>query len=381
MRLLIIGNLYDNHNGRLISNLRKNKPDMNISFMYRQSPNKALANYSELLDNKYVIYRHFPSFFYLIPIFRAVIRMIDQKKCVKNMIESKISFDIVNVQYVSIYSLLASKLYHKLAKTVLLSPWGSDVYRVNKFLLPQIKKIYDRADYVSGGEGRFRDDFANIFKINKSRIVEFDIGSDTIDYIKDNNIHFTKEKSKEIIGLADLYVIVCGYNASPAQNHIIMIDAFCENLKDLPRNYILVFPMTYSGTDDYKESIRDLLEERKLRYKIYDSYLPMDNLFHLRRSADMFIHIQDTDANSAAVREYLLTDTKVLNGSWLRYKELEKDNIPYYIVSDFNSLKDDIKIALKQPCKTISPELRRQIEGYGWEKQIRLWIDFFELHS
>ena len=381
MKLLIIGNLYDNHNGRFVVNLRKENPNISVSFLYDSDSRMTLPSYCDCINNLLLIVRLFPSFLYRIPLIRALCKIIDQYKSVRALVKSRKSYDVINVQYVSVYSVLASRHFHRLARTVLLSPWGSDVYRVSRLFLPLVRNVYKRADYVSLFEGRFRDDCARIFRINKKKIVNIGIGSDAIDYIKEHNKNISKEKAKARLGFENSYIVVCGYNASPAQNHQVMIEAISKNISCFPEDCLIVLPMTYSGTSEYKETIRGLLEERGLRYILFDNYLSIEDLFYLRRSADMFIHIQNTDANSSAVLEFLLTDTKILNGSWLRYKELEKFVIPYYLVTSLDSIANDICDALKDTFTPIPSELRLQIEGYGWANQIKLWSDFFEQHS
>lgn len=375
MRILIIGNIYDNHCLRIINNLKITNPTLELSFVYTPSINAQPNLYN--ISKAYCAKRLFPSFIYRIPYIRYFFEMIDHERCVNSIYKVGDRFDYINVEFVSIYSILEYRLYHKLSNKVLLTPWGSDVYRMRRFVKPFIQKVYDDADYVSGEEGRFRDDFIKKFHIPLKKIVSFDIGSEMVDYILEHNDEFSKEKAKQLLGFGDMFIIECGYNASPAQNHRQIISALNNIRKKLPSNVCLIFPMTYSGQQSYLKEIESLLDKTGIKYKIYKSYLSKSDLYLVRRCADVFIHIQTTDANSAAVREYLLTETKILNGSWLRYKELEKEAVPYYLVNNMNSLERDIINCINSPRIPQSDKLVRQLRGYGWKEQAKKWNAFF----
>lgn len=65
----------------------------------------------------------------------------------------------------------------------------------------------------------------------------------------------------------DRFIVVCGYNASPRQAHIPVIESIMKVKQNLPRNIIFVFPMTY-GDADYVSDVEIELKKAGLDYKI-----------------------------------------------------------------------------------------------------------------
>src|SRR5690606_35060651 len=134
------------------------------------------------------------------------------------------------------------------------------------------------------------------------------------------------EAKKKMLQNETAFVITCGYCARAEMRHKEIIAEIKKIEKRLPQDYILVFPMTYSGNEQYIEEVRGLLSESKLRYLILDSYLTEEEIAYLRKATDIFIQIQTTDANSGSMQEHLVAQNVVITGNWLPYHEyIERD--------------------------------------------------------
>ena len=267
-------------------------------------------------------------------------------------------FDIINIHFVSeSYSYLLDVMREKSSKIVL-SPWGSDVYRIGRISQFVLKHLYRNADYVSGVDNRFTKDVMRIFKVPKSKIAFFDLGSATIDYILDNKTMVTTEEAKRNLGIGGFYTITLGYNASPAQQHLKSIDAIAKIKNKLPENLALLFPFTYGGSPEYKQSVKDTCKGKGIKAFFFENFLELPELFMLRQATDMFIHVQTTDANSTSFGEYLLCGKKIINGSWLRYDELELDgNLPFFEVQEIDKLDETIMSAYHAKKEDINERL------------------------
>ena len=158
-----------------------------------------------------------------------------------------------------------------------------------------------------------------------------------------------------------------------------MIEAV-DAIKDkLPSNLLLLFPMTYAGNKEYFKELQDLLTIKGIAYKFVTDFMSLDELFDLRMATDIFVHVQKSDANASSVQEYLLCEKKVVNGEWLRYKELEKNGkAPYYIVESLSTLNDAILRAYQSDESIISAEVIDYIESYGWKKWIVKWDAYYQ---
>lgn len=277
-----------------------------------------------------------------IPIINRVERALLWRKHFKKFSESKF-FDIINIHFVSESYAYLLNVMREYSSKIVLSPWGSDVYRIGRITKYILKYLYRNADYISGVDNRFTKDVMSIFNVPKSKIAYFDLGSATIDYILENKTRITTEEAKKILGIGGFYAIALGYNASPAQQHLKSIDAIAQIRNMLPKNLALLFPFTYGGTPEYKKSVKDACKDKGLKAFFFENFLELSDLFLLRQATDMFIHVQTTDANSTSFGEYLLCGKKIINGSWLRYNELELDgNIPYFIAQEIDNLEDTI---------------------------------------
>ncbi len=292
-----------------------------------------------------------------IPYLRRIERVCLWRKHFNRYVKSK-QFDIINIHFVNETYLYFLDIMKKCSSKIVLSPWGSDVYRINNSSKRALKYLYKRADYVSGVNNRFTKDVMSIFNVPDSKIAFFDLGSSAIDYILENKNKITVEQAKAFWGVEGIYTITCGYNAHPAQQHLKIIKSI-ENIKgQLPDALTLLFPFTYGGTPEYRRCVKKACEDAGIKAVFFENFLELPDLFRLRQATDMFVHVQTTDANSTSLGEYLLCEKKIINGSWLRYNELELDGyVPYFVVQDIEKLEDTILRAYHANEMKISEQL------------------------
>lgn len=372
-KLLIIGDLYDNHLIRFIRNLKDCNQNTLIDAM-TFSQQGSVPN--EIIDFVNEIY-----WFNIqttdIRIIRDIQRICKLRSFLKNISKNN-HYNVVNIHFpVFEYSFCVSEL-KKVADNIVLTPWGSDVYRAGIKRLNILKYLYRKADYICNPNTRFGKDVREIFRLRDNQIVNLSIGSDTIDYIVDHKDKITPYNSRKELLLTGDCFITCGYNASPAQNHKAIIDGIVKYQNTYPGKISLIFPMTYPKNEEYILEIKEYVRKKGLNAYFFTDYLDLHSLFCLRQSTDMFIHVQNTDANAASVQEYLLLGKNVLNGEWLRYDNMEIDGkIPYTLIKDLNSISNAIEKALNGKIE-ISKKLYDYIASYGWKYWIVRWDTFFK---
>lgn len=366
-KILIISEIDSTYIPNFIKYLKLENPHAHISLWgINRNVNIDISNLKEYLDECYLFdLKEGHTFIAYLNYLETSLYL---RKHFNKFIASK-RYDIINIHYVSSKYFFLLDIIKKVSDNLVLTPWGSDVYRIGKREKQLLRLFYKKADYFSGVNNRFTKDVINLFNIPISKLIEFDLGSVTIDYIiehKNNNDSCT---AKNNLRINDKYVITCGYNASPAQRHIQIIEAINKIKNQLPSNLILMFPFTYGGDKKYKDDVKKLVKSCNIEALYFEEFLEMQDLYTLRQATDMFIHIQTTDANSTSVGEYLLCEKKVINGSWLRYDELEIDGIiPYFIVDDVGNLKEVIMDAYKSN----KPLLTDKIIGALKEKSCKV---------
>lgn len=289
----------------------------------------------------------------------------------------KTKYDIINIQYIQPSYYFVLDRFKRNSNCILVTPWGSDIYRRHKWSQWFIERIFSASNYICINDNRFGRDITRFYSIPKSKMVKLDIGSETIDYILEKKTYIDKKKSRDALGLKGDYFITCGYNGRREQNHLYIVDAVAKARKDLPSELVLLFPFTYLADPEYTLEVEQALAKYNLKARFFKSYLSLEELYYLRQATDMFIHVQTTDANSLSVHEYLLLDKTVINGSWLRYEELERDGLPYYIADTLESLPQSIKTAVMNKDSIVTDQAKNYVSSYGWKTWIKLWDNFF----
>ena len=300
-------------------------------------------------------------------------------------LSKKRHFDIVNIHFPQWFLGLVMKLLKRMSTTIVVSPWGSDVLRLEgKRKRRQLAKVFQKADYITVGlSGDVGKTIINEMRIGKSKFHPLAWGSETIDYINDHISDISTEEAKRKLGLSDRYVITCGYNAFEEQRHEVMIKTIATIKHQLPDNLTLLFPVTYGysyGTkkNDYVEQIKRWCKESNLDAIFFEEYLPVEDVFNLRQGTDLFIHIQTTDAGNSSLQEYVLCGKKVVHGTWIHYANLEKYKpLFYFPVEDLLHLDEAILNAYHSENIKVPTEVMEYIQNRGWKAKMKLWDDFF----
>lgn len=378
IRILVLGSPYDGHVARFVKYIKKENPNIEMDLFGLERPNENIS--SECKDNvsniglvKYKTYKIKNKYF-------RVASEIKEAKNSFNRFVANQNFDIAIIHAPTLFHVFLLPGLKKTAKKIVLTPWGSDVYRVSSIERLFLKILYKSADIVTGNGLRFTKDFMSIYNIPDYKFRCLSLGGDDIDYFMEHKKDFSTNDAKRNFGIdEDTYVITCGYNGNPAQQHFNIIESINKVRSQLPTNLLLLFPFTYGGTKEYRDSVKNEVKNIGLRACYVEEYLDLKELFLLRLATDMFIHIQKTDANNGSLKHYVWLEKNVINGSWLRYDDIESDSyFPYHITPSVEELGSTIIDAYKKgPIKT-NDETKRTIERYGYNYLAPKWVEMFE---
>ena len=361
-KLLVVGNAYDNHIVRYVENLRKVNDKCIIDIITKkmgdsicQSLFESVNNIFEFSSKKVGFLRHIKN----IVGFR---RFVEQKLVGKK-------YDVVVIQYVFGDYLFILPILRKCARILISCPWGSDILRTGAIEHFAQHIIFKNSDFIVCGDTRFGKYVQSRYAIPKNKICKYGLaGSAFVDLLLEKNNKISSLDAKTFMGIsANSYVITCAYNSSPAQNHSIILKSLGKIEDLLPQNLVLLFPFTYGGGDeDYKQTIKTLASSLNFHSIFIESYLSEEDLFYLRKCSDMFIHIQNTDANNASLKEYLYCGVKVINGSWLEYDDLTcYEPLPYWEVTSFDDLPNTILQAYNDKPKNLPQEWCDNFRSFG----------------
>ncbi len=287
-------------------------------------------------------------------------------------------FDYVNIHYIKPEYVFLLDYFKKCASKLVLSPWGSDVLYINWFKRLLVKRTFNAADYVTGSDNRFANDFKNKFKVPERKFIYCTIGTENIEYFFDHKDKIDINEAKRQLRIDNHYIITCGYKAMDSHQHLKIIDAINQVRDKLPKNLLLLFPLTYPSNPKYIQEIREEVNKCDLKAVYFEHFLDISQLFLLRQATDMFIHVQPTDASSGSLWEYILCKKKIINGKWLQYPELIKNGVkPYYEVDKMENLGQAIVNAYQSEPIKIDSETFMYIEKKQWKVVIKDWDCFF----
>lgn len=370
--VLVIGDIYDNHLIRFVGNLKEENKDAIIDVVATRNNQDLSPRVKKAVRDIY----YFEDFSAGVKYLREIKKISGIRRTLK-LLSTKCHYNIVNIHFPLEEYGFSVDIFKKLGDTVLITPWGSDIYRCGKRGRLLLNPLFHKADRVCGTGNRFNKDVQKLFNLPDAKFVNLDIGSESIDYISEKLKEIDAVEARASLGLKGDYYITCGYNAHEEQHHIEIIEAINSIKNELPSQLTLIFPLTYPKDTEYISTIKKRLNEYSLHAIIFDQYLKNEDLFLIRQATDMFIHVQKTDANAASVQEYLLLGKNVVNGSWLRYSELETYGIPYHLVDSLDSLPKAILDSYRNGATEVPEKTKEYIASYGWKPWIKKWNEYF----
>ena len=374
--LIVAIDCHFSHMARFVNNLKLANPNIEIHFFTNKKkedlPDEIINNVDEIIYQKQT---DFYSRYGLIKMYYSLRKQF--KELSKNN-----SYDIVDIHFPRYFLALIMPYLHKMSKNVVVTPWGSDILRVEgRKLKILMNGVLNKCDYITTTEnGNVGKRILSFLPDSRGKFRPMAWGSETIDYI---NTHFSEidtQTAKKRFGLADRYVITCAYNAFPAQNHEKIIEAVAQIRTQLPDNLSLLFPVSYGFTDkdEYVAKLRDNCKEKHLDALFIEDYLSVKDVFYLRMATDLFVHVQNTDAGCSSLQEYLLCNKKVIHGNWIHYPMLEAyPPLCYYPATNFSSLGNAILKAYQSDGIKVAEGVLEYIRHNGWEERRKEWNDFF----
>lgn len=381
--VLIIGAFcHPSHITRFIYNLKLSNPMARISLLTDRDPGVFPLEIHNCID-EYIKWR-FTSRMRRIPLFNRLINRLSSFIQLRRLSKEK-HYDIINIHYPQYFMCYLMGYVRRMATSIVVSPWGSDVLRLKgEKKRGRLAEVFRKADFITAGpNGEIGRILINEMKVGEEKLHFLAWGSETIDYINEHFSEMSTEDAKQKLGLSNHYVITCGYNAFEEQRHERMIEAIGNIKNQLPQDLVLLFPVTYGFSygnrkKEYVEKLKELCRDYCLSAVFYEDYLSVAELFLLRQATDMFIHIQTTDGGNSSLQEYVLCGKKVVHGSWIHYSHLEQyEPLFYFPVDDLDHLEPAVLNAFHAEPINCPTEVLDYIRNRGWRAKMVLWNSFF----
>ena len=381
MKLLVVGDAIDTFQLNFCIYLKKNYPNITIDTLNTNASltKKRIITSQGHVYNKIIQYYGDHNFLSNIPKVRGAIAYLNSIK--SKLMLSRSNYDVIyfaglfsNHIKIVLWSEKKSNLFR------IASLYGSDFY--NLLTTPEYKqfqKTIDNLDRIIISTKKMESDVLSKINIHTNKIRRCSFGLEPLEKIVELK-DVTSQQAKLSLGIdEDTLVFTCGYNANAIQQHIEIVNGFCEIRDKLPVKYILLFAMTYGGKQQYKTNIKDALLVSRLKFNIFYTYMTDDEVAMLRKATDVFIQVQKNDAASGSMREHLFCRNIVITGSWLPYQDFVDNGIKFLTIPTLNELGSKIAYVLENRA-TIQKEIDNnntssKFDESRWPICIQNWYD------
>jgi len=293
------------------------------------------------------------------------------------------AYDFVHFQFISpLRFSLIDLIKRKTKSKIILSIWGSDLYKLNPIDKISFKNICLKADEISMANPQTIAYFKTIFNWKKENIRECRFGLSPLENI--TALSLDKVACKKELGWnPGKFAVVIGYNAAQGQQHLKILEQLShDQIIALKDQIMLVIPLSYGGSSSYKSEIISAVKKSAFEYIAYQQYLSDFEIACLRKASDIMIQLQVKDQFSGSMQEHLFAGNVVVTGKWLPYKSMKDLGIYFEDIDELTDLKailpEIIRNFRQYQEKTIDNEVKIA-ELSLWGNNIKNWSKLYRL--
>jgi hypothetical protein len=309
------------------------------------------------------------------------IRALWYKYRLRRAVKSYGPYDVIHIHYVGSERLRYAMSAIRPETRLVVSFWGSDIYRQNLNHLLRLRKYLNVCTVITLATKRmlrtFRDVYGEQYE-QKIRPVLF--GISTLETIDETRKILNKQRIKEQLGIdPGSLVVSVGYSRSEAQQH----DKVLEVLSGMPETQLkkitFLLPLTYGNCSaDYEGKLLALLDNIPSEKLLVRGFQTTEQIARLRLATDIYINAQTTDAFSASVQEYLYAGALLLNPVWLKYDELNDWNAYYQEYQQFSDLPNLIEKVIQNGLPDLQNNASIIMSKTSWEAVRQGWLDIYK---
>jgi len=290
-------------------------------------------------------------------------------------------YDVVHFHFISIDSyFIIEQFKKKTTSKIILSIWGSDMYRVNSTSEKGFIEACQKADALTFTNQKSIDYFKMKYNWNKNNLKLCRFGLTPLENLK--RLATTREECKKQLNWnLQKMAVTIGYNLHAAQQHLEILTQFDnEKVKKLKDKIQLILPITYGGTLKYKNQLLEKLKQLPFESITYDTFLTDEKVAQIRKASDIMIQLQLTDQFSGSMQEHLYSRNVVITGSWLPYETMKENGAWFIEIDKLEELAKVIPVIIKDfekyELKTKNnPQVISELSS--WDKNIYSWIDLY----
>ncbi len=291
-------------------------------------------------------------------------------------------YDAVNIHFLHpIYADLLDKLKIR-GRRFVASIWGSDFLRASEAQRAVLRGILAEADVITTNNPEIRQKLLAAFPEAEPRVRVVSFGMRSPSVIDQILLKETQAQTRVALGVdPDRAIVVCGYNATRAQQHTTMIQAIAALPPDVKARLQFIIQATYPDDAAYKDEIAAALDKVGASYLMFREIMTLEDICRLRIVSDVALNIQTTDSLSGSIQEHLYAGSALIVGRWLPYEMFEKMGASVQRVETAAEITAALTVVRKKPDPSVArPAYVRQIYDYAcWsgDSVVRKWFDVY----
>lgn len=287
-------------------------------------------------------------------------------------------YQYVHFHFISplIYSLIGL-IKQRTNSKIILTIWGSDLYRIFKIDKSLFRKSCQHADSISFTNKESLEFFKKNYNWPKPNLYECRFGLSPLENISE--LKLQKNECKTELGWDNNRLSVAvGYNLSKGQQHLKILEALRQNeIHTIKDKIQLVFPLGYGGSVEYKKEVLAAIGQSGFEAIIIDKYLSNREVVLLRKATDIMIQVQTTDQFSGSMQEHIFAGNVVITGNWLPYKKLKESGVYFEEVNSIAELPDKLTEIVRnyKSCELKAQHNHEPISMLSrWKNTIDSWM-------
>lgn len=292
------------------------------------------------------------------------------------------NYNYVHFQFISPLRYFLIDIFKYLTNSkIILSIWGSDMYRLDKWDVAAFKRACNQADRITFANPQSISYFSENFLWTKDNLSICRFGLAPLENLAE--LDTDKAGAKARLGWnANKIALTLGYNLSPMQQHLTILEVLnSEVFKEFKDNIQIILPISYAGTAKYKDDVLTALDQLPFQYFVYDTYLQDDTIALIRMASDIMVQVQTTDQFSGSMQEHLYAQNVVITGSWLPYQTMKEMGIYFVEIDDIQGLEKKLPLVIKeydayyQRCIVNNDKIA---DLSKWDKVIDSWLELYK---
>ncbi|KGE71138.1 glycosyltransferase [Spirochaeta lutea] len=252
--------------------------------------------------------------------------------------------------------------------------WGSDLFvPVNTFRFLMKKIAVFLSSLVSLSTDEMKEFFYKKYRYKKQvNMARFALPN--IENIKELcKKHSDDEQEK--------FRIKVGYNARSQQQHIPILQELEKIPAEVKSKITVYLPLGYGRSDlDYLGALKAVIASSTIEIKSNESFLSDIELAKSTLETDVFINLQETDAQSASMQEHMFAGSIVITGNWLPYDKLRKEGCYFHSIDSIGCLSETLSqilgdIEVEKQKASVNTSIIDRISSWAAVKS--QWLDLY----